>query len=161
MPTKVLIKFVALLTALAATVVAIFWLKQGHMSSFWTSLGVNSGARVNWCEERVGTLYFYDSKAKLLEKDGKWLWVQGDEKMLDYLRVEKWFAQYCQIPVNKVDSVKMELSQPVLEAQFINGERLSIYTDGKGNFGIRDRVFASETLRKALKELLAFGNKIE
>ena len=162
MSLKVLTKLVALLTALTATVVAIYWLKAGHMNSFWTSLGIDrSGTRLSWCEERVGTLYFYDSKAKLMEKDGKWLWMGEVEKELDYLRVEKWFAKYCLIPVDKMDVAKMEAANPVFEAQFIDGNRLSLHSNGEDIFKIRDQVFQSQAFRKALKELLAFGEEIQ
>ena len=163
MPTKTLAKLVALLTALTATILAIFWLDQGHMSSFWTSLGLNKGGtRINWCEERVSSLYFYGPQAKLVEKAGKWTWSQQFEKELDYLRVEKWFAKYCQIPVDKkLDSQGPQADQPLFEAQFIDGNRLSLYTDGQNTFRIRDKVFESETLRKAIKELLAFDQKME
>jgi hypothetical protein len=162
MSLKVLAKLVALLTALTATIVAISWLNAGHMNSFWTSLGVDrSGTRLNWCEERVGTLFLYDSKAKLTEKDGKWLWVGEIEKELDYLRVEKWFAKYCLIPVDDMEVAEMASSSPVFEAQFIDGNRLSLYSDGENIFKIRDKVFQSQAFREALQELLAFGGEIQ
>lgn len=161
MSLKVLAKLVALLTALTATIVAIFWLKQGHMDAFWTSLGIDrSGTRMNWCQERVGQLMFYETKAKLVESKGQWLWDQGEQKALDYLRVEKWFARYCQIPV-EAGSTQTMPGKPVFEAQFIDGTRLSLYSDGEKTFRIRDKVFQSETFQRALKELLAFGEKIE
>ena len=162
MPIKVLIKLVILLTALTACIVAIFWLKQGHMKSFWTSLGLErTGTRINWCDERVASLHMYDSGAKLVEKDGKWLWVQGDERTLDYLRVEKWFAKYCQVGITPLAPAEISELHPIFEAVFINGDRISLHQGQRGHFKMRDQVFKSETLQNALKELLAFDNKIE
>jgi hypothetical protein len=155
---KIAVKLSVLLTALFATLAGIYLLRQGHMDAFWTSLGMNRGNRLNWCEERVGTLYFYDSKAKLTEKAGKWMWVNGEEVLLDYLEVEKWFAKYCQVPVDANPTMSKErLGQPVFEAQFINGQRLTLHSDGGSTFQIRDQVFRSETMRQALQELLAFA----
>ncbi len=161
MSTKVLIKLVSLLTALTCTLVAIFWLNQGHMSQFWTSLGFKN-QHLNWCEERVSSLYFYEQNAKLYEKSGEWFWQGQTEIPLDYLRVEKWFAQYCQIPFEKVEAPLIATRGiPVFEALFLDNERLTLYTDTDGTFRFRDEFFKSETLRQAIKELLAFAPKIE
>ncbi len=160
MTLKVFTQLFALFSALTATIVAIYWLKQGHMDAFWTSLGISrSDSRINWCEERVDTLHFYETGSKLLEKDGKWMWVGNTEKELDYLRVEKWFARYCQIPVDPITAPTESGAQAVFEAAFIDGGRLSLYEFPSGSFKVRDQVFNSETLRKGLKELLAFGEK--
>ena len=162
MSLKVAFKLVSLLTALTATVVAIYWLKQGHMNSFWTSLGLQEkGSRLNWCEERVDTLYFYNIEAKLTEKEGQWMWVTQKSRPLDYMMVEKWFAKYCQVSVTQPETMQMIGFTPIFEAKFINGERLTLQSNGKDLFQIRDQIFRSETLRKAVKELLAFGGKIE
>lgn len=160
MSLKILVKLVALMTALTATVVAIYWLKAGHMNAFWTSLGVDrSGSRLNWCDERVGTLYIYRGSSKLTEKDGQWFWIGETEKQLDYLRVEKWFARYCQIPVDEVAEQKQEQSEPIFEANFINGTRLSVYQYPSGHFLINQKVFKSKVFEKGLKELLDFGEE--
>lgn len=165
MNLKVAIKLVALLSALTATIVAIFWLNQGHMDSFWTSLGVDRrGTRLNWCVERVDSLYLYESQEKLIEEDGQWLWQKGDQSQeLDYLRVEKWFAKYCQIPIDeKLDASKNRSPfKPFLEARFIDGSRKTLSVAGSTSFRIDSHLFRSETLRKGIKELLAFGKKIE
>ncbi len=167
MSMKVAVKLAALLTALTFTICAIFWLNQGHMDSFWTSLGFKSGQRLNWCSERVKSVYFFDDSSKLLEKERKWILVKdGEEKELDYLRVEKWFARYCQIPfepLSDVDTREYVAAQPTLEVEFIDSQRLTISTlpNEEAGFGIRSRRFKSETLRKGLKELLAFGGEIK
>ncbi len=155
----------ALLSALTATIVAIFWLKQGHMDAFWTSLGVDrSGTRLNWCVERVDSIYFYETQEKLFEEEGRWLWkMKAGTQELDYLRVEKWFAKYCQISIDE----KLQTSEnpvrftPVFEAQFIDGSRKTLSQTNSDLFKIDSHQFRSETLRKGIKELLAFGKKIE
>lgn len=143
------------------TIVAIFWLKQGHMKAFWTSLGFDSGTRINWCEERVSSLYLFDSEAKLFERDSQWLWQQNREHPLVYLQVEKWFAKYCQLSITPVEAKPTGPAKAYFEAAFINGNRLTLYAYPTGEFRFQDQIFNSETLRQSLKELLAFGPKIE
>ncbi len=166
MSLKIATKLVILLTALSATVIAIFWLKQGHMDSFWTSLGVSrSGARINWCTERVQSLYIYGSQEKLVEESGKWLWRSGSTRVeLDYLRVEKWFAKYCQAEIDLPqveDNVDNEGTSPLLEVIFVDGSRRTLFFRPPTGFEIGNQQFDSETLRKGIKELLAFGEKVE
>ena len=163
MNLKVMTKLVVLLTALTATIVAIFWLKQDHMNSFWSSLGVdNSGQRLNWCKERVSSVYFYDKQAKLLEKNGKWLWAKKEEQReLDYLRVEKWFAKYCLAKVEKLDVHADIIPSPLFEVQFIDGERLTIHQYPDGPFEIQNQVYKSDSLIEGVKELLAFDKQVE
>ena len=166
MSLKVSLKLAALLTALTFTIVAIFWLKQGHMGSFLTSLGFQSGDRINWCSERVKSIYHFESGAKLLEKEGKWIWRYKDksEKELDYLRVEKWFARFCQVPFTEAPNTEAEdwvEATPLFEVEFLGSQRTTIsdlhYTDHA--FLIGKREFQSETLRKGFKELLDFGEE--
>lgn len=163
MPLKLSIRLILLITSLIATIFAITWLKKGHMEAFWTSLGFENTARLNWCEERVGQLYLFETSGKLYEEKNRWLWQQkGEDRVLDYLRVEKWFAKYCQVDFSKeTDPAGTENFRPIFEAQFIDGQRLTLYRSESGLFKARDRVFASETLRQALKELLAFAPKMK
>ncbi len=168
MTTKVAIKLAALLTALTFTICAIIWMKNGHMNAFWTSLGFETGDRISWCSERVQSMYHFESGSKLLEKDGKWLWQDKDksEKELDYLRVEKWFARYCQVPFAEIsDSDEWESSnqKPLFEVAFIDSDRSTIFgrSDEGTVFKIQNREFQSETLRNGLQELLAFGDEIK
>ncbi len=168
MSLKVAVKLAALLSALIFTIAAIIMLKQGHMESFWTSLGFSTGERLNWCSERVQSVYHFDSGSKLLEKDGKWIWQDNSqaEQVLEYLQVEKWFARYCQVPFENVPSTEdQDIIAPkaLLEVVFVGGDRLTIFKTytGGASFLIRKHEFQSETLRKGLKELLAFGGEIQ
>lgn len=162
MPIKIWLRVGLLAVALTMTIIAMTLLKQGHMSAFWTSLGFNpTGQRINWCSERVGSIYLYENKAKLHEEGGKWLWEQTFSVPLDYLRVEKWFAQYCQVDIQTVTGSESGSAVPVFEAKFINGEHMTLYSYANGDFKMGDQVFKSETLRQALKELLAFATKME
>jgi hypothetical protein len=165
---KVALKLAALVTALTVTLVAIIWLKQGHMDAFWTSLGFQTGDRLSWCSERVRSVYHFQSGDKLLEKNGKWIWgfENGDEKVLDYLRVEKWFARYCQVPFQEVgpeQKAKLQKTEPLFEVQFIDSNRLTIFTipEIETGYSIGNRPFQSETLRNGLQEFLAFGGKMQ
>lgn len=162
MSLKVVLKLAALLTALTFSVAAIVLLKQGHMNTFWTSLGFPTGDRLNWCSERVHSIYHIPSGSKLLEKEGKWIWQYPDrgEKELDYLRVEKWFARYCQVPFEGESSDAGEKLPPLFEVVFVGEDRLNIF-GADHEFSIRNREFSSETLRNGLQELLAFGDEIK
>jgi hypothetical protein len=163
MPLKLILKLVLLFTSLCATIVAIIWLRSDHMEAFWTSLGIG-GHRINWCEERVESLYLFESSQKLFEVKNQWMWMDsdGDSRTLDYLRVEKWFAQYCQVDFNEPEVAPADGPfQPVFEAQFIDGGRITLYQNQAGLFKARNQIFASETLRQAIKELLAFTPKME
>lgn len=160
MPLKIWFKLILLSTSLTATLLAIFWLRQGHLSVFWTSLGLDSGS-INWCEERVKSLYIFDLKAKIHEINRTWQWKQKNRnRTLDYLRVEKWFAGYCQVDANIVTTAHSQKSRVIFEVEFINGDHLVLREKGD-YFEIRNKVFRSKTLRRGLKELLAFGPEIE
>ena len=161
MPLRVWFKLVFLFASLGVTIFAIVWLKQDHLSAFWTSLGLNS-SRFNWCEERVKSLYVFDSKARLYEDGGVWHWKQKNEnRTLDYLRVEKWFARYCQVEADIIDVVNPDQkSRFVFEVEFLNGDHLILHEKGD-YFEIRGQFFQSEALRRGLKELLAFDAKME
>ena len=161
MPLKIWLKLIFLLTSLAITVLAIVWLKQNHLSAFWTSLGFGSN-RFNWCEERVKSLYVFNLEAKLYEFEGVWYWKENSEaRVLDYLRVEKWFARYCQVDAKVIDFVNLDQKSRVFfEVEFLGGNRLVLYEKGD-YFEIRGQFFQSEALRTGLKELLAFSSRIE
>lgn len=163
MNQKILIKLVSLATALSATVVAMMWLGEGHMNDFWASLGVDRGGqRLNWCKERVSSLYFYDDQAKLLEREGKWFWSKKRNlRELDYLRVEKWFAKHCLAKVEKVEAHLEIVPMPLFEVVFIDGERLTIHQYPDGSFEILNQVYKSNSLSDGVKELLAFDNQVE
>ena len=158
---KVIAKLFILISALSITLLAITWLRQGHMDAFWTSLGIDRGGpRLNWCKERVESLYLYESKLTLIEKNAKWLWKGHEEAPLDYLKIEKWFAEYCQVPLDVDMTVGQTPSQPVAEVVFIDGQRLSIFSNGASGFKIQNDIFASEKFRQGLKELIDFGSNI-
>ncbi len=161
MPLRIWFKVVFLLMSLVVIIFAIVLLKQNHLSAFWTSLGFSSN-RLNWCEERVKSLYVFNLEARLYETEGVWHWKQKNENWtLDYLRVEKWFARYCQVDADTVDFVDFnQESKVVFEVEFLNGDRLSLHERGN-YFEIRGQLFQSETLRRGLKELLAFSPKME
>lgn len=162
MPPKLTLRLILLMLSLTATLSAIYWLKSDHMEAFWTSLGIPTGQRLNWCEERVAQLYHFESGDKLLEEKSQWLWVDQNKKrqVLNYLEVEKWFARYCQVDYQSIEDAPGPF-RPVFEAEFIDGGRLTLYQSEEGLYRIREQIFASETLRQALKELLAFANKMK
>lgn len=87
------------------------------------------------------------------------MWDGEDPQALDYLRVEKWFAKNCLAPLDKDQPQSLDEAHPFVEVEFVDGTRMSIYQGEPGHFRIRDKVFASETLRQGLKELMAFGKK--
>lgn len=165
MNLKTAVKLVSLLTALTATIVAIFLLKQGHLSSALTSMGFQKpGTRLNWCKERVASLHIYDTPLTLVEKQGQWMWDGEPPHELDYLTVEKWFARYCQIPVEApIEGAKGETSKPMqafMEVVFVDGQRTTLHWDQDKHFKIGKNEFISETLRQGLKELMTYGDNI-
>lgn len=165
MPLRYWFKIGVLVLALSATMVSIFWLKQGHMAQFWSSLGFRDGSTlINWCDERVSTVHFYNKSGKITEEAGKWLWRSKGKTdvTLNYLDVEKWFAKYCQVPFESVQEAQAtDAGEPILEMVFITGDRLSFHKMGESQYKIRGKVYESKSLREALKELLAFDPKIE
>ena len=164
-----------LLSSLGITILGIHWLKQDHLPVFWTSLGL-SPSHLNWCEQRVKSLYIFESNtsasesqntkismasrhlhAVLYESQGTWIWKQNEtQRKLDYLRVEKWFAKFCQVDAKPMDNPVSTPKQTVFEAEFLNGKHLNLYKKGQG-FEIRGQFFQSEALGQGLKELLTFG----
>lgn len=134
------------------------------MSQFWASLGLSHNEqRLNWCDERVQSIHFYNKDAKITEESGKWLWKSNDTVVLDYLSVEKWFAKYCLLPVvePQLSGDSQAQGAPLFEALFVNGERLTFHQIDDEHVRLKGKVYRSKILREALKELLAFDPKIE
>ena len=156
-------KLLTLTIALSVTVLSIYWLNQGHMVKTLSSIGFsNNGQILNWCENRIQSLGIPSAQATLTEKAGRWVWQTQDTTPLNYLSVEKWFAKYCQIPVKKVNFEDFNSPMtPILEVTFISGETATFYDLGEGRVQLQNNVFSSPALQQAMKELLAFGPKLE
>ena len=155
------LSILVLITSLSATIAAIYLLKSGHMTQFWTSLGFQAKENIlNWCDERVHSIYFYEKDAKIIEESGKWFWRSSEDVTLDYLTMEKWLARYCHLAVAPAKISDGETTA-LFEVEFINGDRVSFHGLDDDHIQVRGTIYQSPTLRKAFKELLAFDPKLE
>lgn len=157
-------KLATLALAFSITIVCIYWLRDGHISQALHSMGVGGQGQVlNWCDQRVRSMVHIPSGAKIMESDSKWKWFgyHTDEVLLDYLSIEKWLAKNCQLPATPVENQVGGAAVPLLEVEFITNERFVFYDLGDGLIRARGQVFKAPTLREAVKELLAFGPKIQ
>ncbi|MCB0377538.1 MAG: hypothetical protein KDD33_03525 [Bdellovibrionales bacterium] len=157
-------KLAALALAFSITLLCIYWLRDGHLSQALNSLGVQGQGQVlNWCDQRVHSLVYIPSGAKIMEDNSQWKWtIPGSESvLLDYLSIEKWFAKYCHLPAEPIREEATGMATPLLEVEFITSERFVFYEMENGFIRARGQVFKAPTLREAIKELLAFGPKIQ
>lgn len=140
---------------LGCTLFLVNTLRSDHGNQLWTSLGFGASTRtLNWCENRVSVMGIPALKGQLLENRGQWLWRGSVEKTLGYLDIEKWFAKYCQVPIQRVKIQDFTTPiKPWAEVQFVSGDNLTIFDLGQNRLQINEHIFKSEQLIKGLKSL--------
>ena len=150
-----------MLTGLSACVFFIFLLKSDHARQFWASLGLGSQVEMlSWCSERVSKVSFPSNGGGVVsEVDGKWQWESTDgQTQLDYLAVEKWFARYCQTPIESIALERFDTRLlPLMEVEFIDGNSGTFYDLGQGRIQWKQQIFKSPSFQTAFEEILRFG----
>lgn len=161
MKTKWVLKFLSLSIALSVTLYSIYLLNTKHVPDFLSSLGFNSSTQsFNWCVDRVTKIESLSQQSwSLFEQNGKWMVTRGTSPPaeLDYLSVEKWFAQYCTLEVVELKSEKI-FDLPMehfAKISFNNSTTANIQLRGGNKYQINQTVFESTEMTAALAELRA------
>lgn len=127
---------------------------RGLPSSLGSFLGMgpstNAILNVSWCDTRVTSIEFEPGQ-KIFQEGYKWYSQTAGQSPteLNFLAVEKWFAEYCKVKAKNASDVPASGIAAVIE--FIDGRREMIKTAGNGLFRWRDRSFESTELEQGLE----------
>lgn len=158
MSFRLFFKMLFLTLALTATVYSMYLLNTGHMSDFWTSLGLEHKTQsLNWCSNRLTQLKGAANDWRVEEKNKQWQITKNtDTKIIPYLDMEKWLAQYCILDISiyrNPDLLDMHL-EPFAVASFNDGSQAKIFLVGdKKIFQINEVIFTSPELEQGIAEL--------
>lgn len=159
-------KLVFLGSALAMTIYGIYLMRSDYGSKTFEAFGfgLQSENFVAWCQTRVKKIEVSRGEVVYLlhEENRKW-WVQesrdgqlSSPKELDYIAVEKWLAEFCQVKTEKnltpQEAMALPVS-PIMNIELINGEKKTLFRIGETDLQIKGRAFASEEMEKGLLEL--------
>ena len=118
---------------------------------------------VSWCRERVTRIELPTlPRVMIFEENHQWKARQGTPREtfeLDYLRMERWLAKYCQVKVDKNHDSSQLLNaplQPLLKVEFVDGVKKTLFRVGEHYLQLEGRVFSSLELEGGLKKLDAF-----
>lgn len=138
---------------------AIVLLQGDHGGKTMEALGFReySDNFVSWCQNRVHSMRFSESPdVAIVEHERQWtVEKNGHNKVIQYLTMERWFGEFCQVPVEFTEAAEaMALSlTPVLEVEFIDSKRIVVYRVGEDQLQIGDKIFRSEALERGLGRL--------
>ncbi len=113
---------------------------------------------VAWCQNRVHSMRFADSpEVAIVEHERQWTVDREgqDGEVVQYLALEKWFGEFCQVQAEDsppAEAMALSLA-PLLEVEFINSTKLTIYRVGEDQLQIGERIFRSEPLERGLHRL--------
>lgn len=158
MNIKWFIKFVTLSIALGFTLFSIYLLNTQHVPDFLNSLGFSQNQTFNWCVERVLKIEsLSEQKWSLYEDQQKWWIIRGEQPPaeMNYLAVEKWFAQYCSIEIEELKSEKIfDLPMTHLaRVIFNNSSTATMHWRGGDIYQINQTVYESREMTEALASL--------
>ena len=113
---------------------------------------------VAWCQNRVHSMRFAEEpQVAIVEHDRQWSVDregQGSE-VIRYITLEKWFGEFCQVRAEytePAEAVALSLT-PLLEVEFINDAKVTIFRVGEDQLQIGGKIFRSETLERGLNRL--------
>lgn len=159
MTLKWIIKASTLIVALVLTLFSIYQLNSKHVPDFFSSLGFTEATQTfNWCTDRVAKMESLSEKKWILfEENLKWK-ISRDEQPaseMNYLAVEKWFAQYCTVHVKELKSEKI-FDLPLThfaKITYNNGSTANFHFRGGNVYQINQVVFESVEMTEALEAL--------
>ena len=105
----------------------------------------------NWCDTRVTSLNLGEG-TRIYQRGYKWFRESGAQGPveLDFIAVEKWFAQYCKVRAERLPDLRP--GRVVAVVNFVNGDQELLRGASEDEFRWRDQVFRSPELAKALSE---------
>lgn len=116
-------------------------------------LGISGGSQnisLNWCRTRVESLSLAGGQ-QIYQQGYKWFRdVNGKPVEMNFLSVEKWFAEYCRVDAIAIDPI--EANQVLATVGFIDGQQEQLRGGPSGEFVWHGQAFRSDELQKGLQE---------
>jgi hypothetical protein len=117
------------------------------------ALGVKGNDRfeLSWCETRVKAIQV--GQGPRVFQDGyKWYRATASSAPveLNFLNVEKWFAEYCKVHARTIENAQTDRVAAVIE--FIDGRQVQVLAGPDDTFGWQGTTFESHDLTQALKD---------
>ena len=169
MRTNFIIKLNFLVLALVLVLFAIYKIRGGSLDRGVSAmLGIEAGqpeqnpkidgviGHLDWCDTRVSEI-IRPNQPKLIQEKMKWIWEGNPSMELNFLAVEKWFAQFCEVLIDRARPVDFVESQAeaAMEVHFIKGNPTKLLMDKNGVYRWRNTVFRSAEMDAALQALSA------
>lgn len=136
---------------------AIFGMKPSAAVKAQPSL---NSEKLSWCETRVSALLLPE-KMKLIQDGSQWVVESsvGPEvvrRAVDFISVEKWFARFCNLAVEKPQVAVSETSatQPLMMVKYVTGDVGVLKQTAQGDLVWKGQVFKSQQFFEAVSELL-------
>ena len=157
MNTSLIVKLNFLILAFVLVAMASYNVNKNGLPRAVTDLfGLppNQHQTLNWCDTRVASLVEPDG-FKIEQVANKWIREDKTRREVNFLSVEKWFGQYCDVRGQAIQPSSADLSsyKPVLFVKFINDKVEALGRAADGSFLWKGAAFKSEELEKALHEL--------
>lgn len=160
--TSTIIKLNFLLLGFGLTVYLIYILNTSGLSPRLTALfGLEStqtlsqkgSDRWNWCDTRV-TSIILPNQFKISQEGQNWIRENGGTQIVDFLSVEKWFANFCTVLTQPVTPPEADDSlQVALIVKFVNGKVEALRRHPNGVFIWKGKSFKSPAFEAALSAL--------
>ena len=157
MKTSLILKINFLILGLLLVLFAIRSLNQGGLPTTMAEFlapPLSGSKKIYWCETRVKSII--KPEGFQLEQQGmKWFSIDGSNRELDFITVEKWFGRHCAIIGEDVVVDEAELAgfKPVIFVKFIDDKVEALGRNDGGTFIWRGRAFRSAGFDQALTEL--------
>jgi hypothetical protein len=115
----------------------------------------------NLCKTRISSFRWFNDFRIEESKDsfkGKWMAYDPAPSELNYLEMEKWLSQHCEVPVQKsAEQVPASDFHPFVTIRYIDGSSFLIETAGPGRFRMDGQIYRSDELMSAFRELMRVG----
>ena len=152
---------VSILLAAVASVIALIQIKKpggivglfhdfGLLSSHW-----QAHSRLQWCKTRVKQLELIDAKLRLVQEGRKWVAYSPARRELNFVRVEKWLAENCDVAVEQLAPMPLVglKKQLLARIQFIDQGTTELNQLGQDVFEWDGHFYRSQHWSAALAEL--------
>ena len=113
--------------------------------------------KLSWCESRVISLKA-DSQFTIQQEGNAWKWSSAQNTgVANFIEVEKWLANYCNINIVDVAQGIVGALEPVLRVTFVKGEQAELLRSANGIYSWKSHTFRSAKLDKAMHELTSLA----
>ena len=145
--------------AFASTIYLIYQVNaKGLSPAFLALFGISSstsstGTNWNWCDTRVVSI-IRPERYQLKQEGHNWILEGSSKRVVNFIEVEKWFANYCKISVEPVPPKPGDVGyQPALFVKFVDDKVEVLSQHGDGTFRWRGFDFLAPEFQLALDQI--------